>query len=67
MTDSLRWGILGTGGIADLFVTDLLANGFTVAAVGSRSQEGADAFAAQYADRPNVRNRARTDTDKEVG
>src|SRR6187402_2754741 len=48
MTDSLRWGILGTGGIADLFVTDLLANGFTVAAVGSRSQEGADAFAARH-------------------
>ena len=48
MTDSLRWGILGTGGIADLFVTDLLSNGFTVAAVGSRSQEGADAFAARH-------------------
>ena len=48
MSTSLRWGILGTGGIAQAFVTDLLANGFTVTAVGSRSQESADAFAAEH-------------------
>ena len=48
MTDSLRWGILGTGWIASQFIQDLLANGMTVAAVGSRSQETADAFAARY-------------------
>ena len=45
---SLRWGILGTGGIADLFTTDLLENGFAVAAVGSRTQQSADAFAAKH-------------------
>ena len=48
MSTSLRWGILGTGWIADAQVKDLLADGFTVAAVGSRSQDGADAFAAKY-------------------
>jgi len=48
MNATLRWGILGTGGIAQAFVTDLLANGFTVTAVGSRSQESADAFAAEH-------------------
>ena len=48
VTDSLRWGILGTGWIASQFIQDLLANGMTVAAVGSRSQETADAFAARY-------------------
>ena len=48
MTTSLRWGILGTGGIAEEQTRDLQANGFTVSAVGSRSQEGADAFAAKF-------------------
>lgn len=48
MTESLRWGILGTGGIAHLQTSDLLANGFLVAAVGSRSQTSADAFAAEF-------------------
>ena len=48
MTESLRWGILGTGGIAEMFVSDVLANGFTVAAVGSRSQESADRFAEKF-------------------
>jgi predicted dehydrogenase len=47
MTGSLRWGILGTGGIAQQFTTDLLANGFTVVAVGSRSQASANAFASR--------------------
>jgi predicted dehydrogenase len=48
MTGTIRWGILGTGWIADQFVSDILANGMTVAAVGSRSQESADAFAARH-------------------
>jgi predicted dehydrogenase len=48
MADALRWGILGTGLIAHLQATDLLANGFTVTAVGSRSQGSADAFAHEF-------------------
>jgi predicted dehydrogenase len=48
VADSLRWGILGTGGIATSFTTDLVANGLTVVAVGSRTQEAADAFAAAH-------------------
>ena len=48
MTAALRWGILGTGWIAHLQATDLNAAGFTIAAVGSRSQTGADAFAAEF-------------------
>jgi predicted dehydrogenase len=53
MTDRLRWGILATGGIAHLFTNDLKLNGFTVQAVGSRSQAAADAFAAEF-DIPNA-------------
>src|ERR1700683_2821519 len=42
----VRWGILGTGGIATTFVTDLGLTGSGVAvAVGSRSQGSADGFA----------------------
>lgn len=48
MSSSLRWGILGTGGIAHLQTRDLIANGFTVTAVGSRSRASADAFAAEF-------------------
>jgi predicted dehydrogenase len=48
MTERLRWGILATGGIARLFTNDLKLNGFTVQAVGSRSQHSADAFAAEF-------------------
>src|SRR5690554_4710202 len=48
MSSSLRWGILGTGGIAHLQTRDLVTGGFTVAAVGSRSQASADAFAAEF-------------------
>ena len=44
----VRWGILGTGGIAALQTSDLIENGFTVAAVGSRSQESADEFASTW-------------------
>jgi len=47
MTDKpLRWGIMGTGGIATSFAEDLkLTDSGVVAAVGSRTAESADAFA----------------------
>ncbi|MCS5735505.1 Gfo/Idh/MocA family protein [Herbiconiux daphne] len=48
MPEQIRWGILGTGGIAHSFVTDLLAEGLTVTAVGSRSRASADEFAAKH-------------------
>jgi predicted dehydrogenase len=48
MTDRLRWGILGTGGISTLMTSDLLLTGHTVTAVGSRTQQAADAFAATH-------------------
>jgi hypothetical protein len=35
--DRIRWGFLGTGFIANAQTQDLIANGFTVQAVGSRS------------------------------
>lgn len=44
----LRWGILATGGIAAAFASDLRAAGLDLVAVGSRSQESADAFAARF-------------------
>ncbi len=46
---SLRWGILGTGGIAHAFASDLrLAGSGVVSAVGSRSQASADRFAEEF-------------------
>jgi predicted dehydrogenase len=45
---TLRWGILGTGGIARAFTTDLNLTGLTVSAVGSRTQQSADAFASAH-------------------
>jgi len=48
MTDRLRWGILGTGGIAASMTSDLLLTGHRVTAVGSRTQGAADAFAAAH-------------------
>ncbi|MDQ0615807.1 putative dehydrogenase [Microbacterium sp. W4I4] len=44
----LRWGILATGGIAAAFASDLRTAGLDLAAVGSRSQASADAFAARF-------------------
>jgi predicted dehydrogenase len=45
----VRWGILGTGGIASLFVSDLqLTDSGVAVAVGSRSQESADRFAGTF-------------------
>jgi len=52
MTDkaqkTIGWGILATGWIAELFTKDLILAGHRVAAVGSRSQAGADRFAATH-------------------
>ena len=48
MADKLRWGILATGWIAELFTEDLLRTGHRVTAVGSRSQASADRFAARF-------------------
>ena len=48
MTDTIRWGIMGTGFIARTFTRDLLLAGFAVQAVGSRTQDTADAFAAEF-------------------
>ncbi|MCW2528301.1 MAG: oxidoreductase [Pseudonocardiales bacterium] len=48
MTKTIRWGILGSGGIARMFTNDLVRHGFNVHAVGSRAQSSADAFAASY-------------------
>lgn len=45
----IRWGILGTGSIASQFTHDLkLLDEAEVAAVASRSQAGADAFADRF-------------------
>jgi predicted dehydrogenase len=45
----VRWGILGTGGIAGTFVTDLrLTDSGVAVAVGSRSQGSADRFADKF-------------------
>lgn len=48
MMTGLRWGILATGGIAGAFASDLRVAGLDLVAVGSRSQESADAFAARF-------------------
>lgn len=48
MATKIRWGILATGWIAELFVKDLLLTGHAVTAVGSRTQASADRFAAQF-------------------
>ncbi|MGB9185321.1 MAG: Gfo/Idh/MocA family oxidoreductase [Solirubrobacteraceae bacterium] len=45
----VRWGILGTGGIASTFVADLrLTDSGLASAVGSRSQGSADRFADEF-------------------
>lgn len=45
----VRWGVLGTGGIASMFVTDLrLTESGVAVAVGSRSQGSADRFAEEF-------------------
>jgi predicted dehydrogenase len=45
----IRWGILGTGGIAKKFASDLpLVPGAELAAVGSRSKDKAEMFAKEH-------------------
>jgi predicted dehydrogenase len=45
----IRWGILGTGGIANAFAGDLpLVEGAELAAVGSRTAQAAEAFAQRH-------------------
>ncbi|MCU1413663.1 MAG: oxidoreductase domain protein [Microbacteriaceae bacterium] len=53
MAGEIRWGILGTGWIATQQTIDLLKNGFTVTAVGSRTLDSATAFASEFGI-PNV-------------
>jgi predicted dehydrogenase len=49
MTDRLAWGVLGTGGIARAFARAVNRSDLgRIAAVGSRSQESADAYGEQY-------------------
>lgn len=48
MTQKIRWGILATGWIAELFVKDLLLTGHAVTAVGSRTQSSAERFANAF-------------------
>ena len=48
MAAKIRWGILDTGWIADLFVKDLLLSGHSVPAVGARTGEGAKRFANEF-------------------
>lgn len=48
MAGKIRWGILATGWIADLFVKDLLLTGHSVTAVGSRNDESAKRFAKEF-------------------
>ncbi|MBM0124757.1 Gfo/Idh/MocA family protein [Pimelobacter simplex] len=49
--DPLGWGILATGKIARAFAADLaLVPGARLAAVGSRSETSAQAFASEYGD-----------------
>ncbi len=44
----IRWGIMGTGGIARTFARDLLDDGHTIAAVGSRTRQRAETFADEF-------------------
>jgi predicted dehydrogenase len=47
--DVTRWGVAGTGGIAHMTLPDLgLTENVEVAAVSSRTQDGADTFAAEH-------------------
>jgi predicted dehydrogenase len=50
MSEQLRWGVIGSGGIADTFATDLrLTDSGRIVAVGSRRIERATEFAERFA------------------
>jgi predicted dehydrogenase len=54
-TTTTRWGIMATGRIAQEFARNLQqVPGAEIAAVGSRSQESADAFAARFGGRAHA-------------
>jgi predicted dehydrogenase len=49
MSDPIRWGIIGTGGIAQTFANDLqFTDDGVVAAVGSRTKASADSFGDRF-------------------
>lgn len=48
MTETIRWGILGAGGIASAFTENLLTEGLAVQAVGARDGGKAQAFADRF-------------------
>ncbi|MEF3108624.1 Gfo/Idh/MocA family oxidoreductase [Raoultella sp. WB_B2P2-3] len=48
MSKTISWGILATGGIAELFTQDLITAGLNVVAVGSRTEEKARAFSLKF-------------------
>jgi len=49
MQKNIRWGVFGAGRIARKFANDLsFAEDATLVAVGARSQQNADAFAAEF-------------------
>src|SRR5690242_16295021 len=55
MDDTVRWGILGTGGIARAFALGLKhAPGAVLAAVASRTLENAQTFARELGMGPNT-------------
>src|ERR1035441_8393592 len=48
-TEPMRWGLIGTGLIADWFAADMaVTDSGKVVAVGSRAQESADRFADKF-------------------
>lgn len=53
MSETFRWGIIGTGGIAEAFAIDLKSTtGHQISAIGSRSLEKAQVFAEKFGGRP---------------
>ena len=67
MTGRLRWGIIGTGGIATAFANDLqLLDDAELVAVGSRAQDTADVFGAKVGARNRHPSYAALVADPEV-